>query len=202
MSRRRWFLPESVDLLAMLQAQAVITEEGMQAVVTWMAGDAAAADEVRACEHRADRAKRELWRALRDSFAPPIDAEDLFTLSADLDEVLNSAKDLVRETEVMGMQPDPPMASMAQLLAEAVKHLAAAFGRLGSSGAATEDADRAIKSLRRVERVYRVAMSELLHEHDLHEVMGRREAYQRLSRIADLVHRVADRIWYAVVKEA
>ena len=37
---------------------------------------------------------------------------------------------------------------------------------------------------------------------DLREVMSRREMYRRLSRIGDLVHIVAERVWYAVVKEA
>ena len=45
-------------------------------------------------------------------------------------------------------------------------------------------------------------MSALLQVTDLREVMGRREVYRRLSRIADLVHAVAERVWYAVVKEA
>jgi hypothetical protein len=63
-------------------------------------------------------------------------------------------------------------------------------------------ADAAIKCQRRVEHSYRSAMSTLLHDVDLREVMGRREAYRRLSRIGDLVHTVAERVWYAVVKES
>jgi uncharacterized protein Yka (UPF0111/DUF47 family) len=201
-SRKRWFLPEDTDLLGMLREQAQLTVEGMHALVAWADGNADAATEVRALEHRADDAKRALWRAVRDAFSPPIDAEDLFSLSADLDEVLNAAKDLVREMEVMGMEPDPPMSDMSRLLAEAVEHLADAFAHLKADGAATDLADAAIKSQRRVEHVYRAAMSTLLAESDVAEVMGRREAYRRLSRIADLVHRVAERIWYSVVKEA
>ena len=53
-----------------------------------------------------------------------------------------------------------------------------------------------------MEHAYRAAMSALLEVADLREVMGRREVYRRLSRIADLVHTVAERIWYTVVKEA
>jgi hypothetical protein len=53
-----------------------------------------------------------------------------------------------------------------------------------------------------VEHAYRVAMSALLEVADLREVMGRREAYRRLSRLADHIHTVAERIWYTVVKEA
>jgi uncharacterized protein Yka (UPF0111/DUF47 family) len=203
MSKRRWFLPESPDLLGLLREQVVITMEGMEALVAWAGGDAAAGDTVRACEHRADDTKRVLWRELRDAFSPPIDAEDLYTLSANLDEVLNAAKDLVRELEVLGFAPDQPAHEMAQLLADGVGHLSDAFGRIGAQeGDATECADAAIKSQRRVEKVYRSAMSALLQVDDLRAVISRRDMYRQLSHIGDLVHAVAERIWYAVVKEA
>ena len=150
----------------------------------------------------ADVAKRELWRVLRDAFSPPLDAEDLYTLSADLDEVLNAAKDLVREMEVMDMEPDAPTREMVAFLAQAVRHLADAFRFLNTDDDATEAADAAIKGQRRIERAYRPAMSALLQVEDLREVMSRREIYRRLSRMGDLVHTVAERIWYSVVKEA
>jgi hypothetical protein len=35
----------------------------------------------------------------------------------------------------------------------------------------------------------------------LREVMGRRELYRRLSRIAETMADVAARVWYAAVKE-
>jgi len=198
---RRWFLPENPDLLAMLRDQTAITVEGMDALVGWSSGDTSAAQKVRDCEHRADTAKRALWRALRDAFSPPLDAEDLYALSADLDEVLNAAKDLVREMEVMDMEPDVPTREMISCLAEAVGHLADAFRRLGTGEDATQSADAAIKSQRNLERVYRPAMSALLDETDLRDVIGRREVYRRLSRIGDLVLTVAERVWYSVVKE-
>jgi uncharacterized protein Yka (UPF0111/DUF47 family) len=186
----------------MLREQAGISVEGMRALVRWSGGDAAAAEAVRACEHRADDAKRALWRTLRDAFSPPIDAEDLFTLSADLDEVLNSAKDLVREMEVMNMAPDLPMLRISELLSDAVEQLQEAFAALGTKEDPTIHADAAIKSQRKVEHTYRAAMSALLDVPELREVIGRREAYRRLSRIGDDIHRVAERVWYAQVKEA
>jgi len=96
MSTKRWFLPESPDLLGMLHEQAAITVEAMDALVAWSGGDLIASAVVRECEHRADETKRRLWRSLRESFSTPLDAEDLYSLSADLDEVLNAAKDLTR----------------------------------------------------------------------------------------------------------
>jgi hypothetical protein len=52
--RQRWFLPETPDVLGLLGQQLAVTVEGMDAFAAWAAGDAAAADTVRACEHRAD----------------------------------------------------------------------------------------------------------------------------------------------------
>ena len=199
MTKRRWFLPENVDLLTMLRAQAAITVEGMDALVAWTAGDHDAANEVRHCEHRADTAKRELWRALRDAFSPPMDAEDLFTLSADLDEVLNGAKDLVREIEVTDLTPDPTMRDMATALAESVRHLGDAFAGLGGSGDPTTDADAAIRSQRHIERLYRAALADELA--GATDVVERRDTYRAFLQLGDRLHRVADRVWYATVKE-
>ncbi len=200
---KHWFLPKDPDLLGLLCEQAAITVDGMHALVAWAAGEAAAAEHVREYEHQADDKKRQLWRELRDAFSPPIDAEDLFSLSSDLDEVLNAAKNLVRELEVMQLTPDTPTHEMSLLLAKATQYLADAFTRLGKQERdATECADAAIKSTRRVEHVYRSAMSALLQVDDLSEVTAQREAYRRLSRIGDHIHTVAERVWYTVMKEA
>jgi uncharacterized protein Yka (UPF0111/DUF47 family) len=205
--RRSWFLPERPDVLGMLRHQAAITCEGMVALVAWANAEPDAAQRVRDLEHQADHAKRDLRLALTNAFITPIDAEDLYVMSERLDAVLNGAKDTVRESEVMGIPADEAVAAMAVLLADGASHLATAFERLDpdrrdKAGApATEAADAAVKSQRRLERVYREAASALLAIDDLREVMGRRELYRRFSRISEILIEAADRVWYATVKE-
>ena len=203
-----WFLPEVRDVLGMLRAQASVTVEGLEALTAWAGsgGDATDADRVRACEHAADERKRELRRALTESFTTPLDAEDLYTMSERLDAVMNGAKDAVRESEIMHVTPDEHMHAMAELLLDGVRHLETAFDALaqdgrGPEGAATEAADAAVKSQRHLERAYRKAASSLIDVDDLREVLGRRELYSRFSRISELVITVAERVWYATVKE-
>lgn len=207
--RRRlsWFLPENPDVLGMLRRQAQVTIEAMDALVAWTTGDSGAADTVREKEHEADEVKRQLRVALRNAFITAIGAEDIYVLSERLDSVMNGAKDAVREAEVMDLKPDDAIAAMASLLAEGVRHLADAFARLEAHAndgddVATSAADDAIKSGRQLEHVYRKAMSALVQEDDLREVMGRRELYRRFSRISEGVAEVAERVWYASVKEA
>ena len=204
MRTRRWFLPETPDVLGMLRAQAAVTVEGMDALVAWANGEQAAADRLRDCEHRADDRKRELRAALSVAFTTPLEPEDLFELSRGLDRVLNGAKNTVREAEVMRTAPDPPICEIATHLAEGARCVADAFAALvdGTSDQATEAADLAHDSQRPVERVYRAAMSALIGIDDLREVAARRELYRRLARTSDGLVDVAERVWYSVLKES
>lgn len=202
-----WFLPENPDVLGTLRRQAAVTMEGMEALVEWAGGDVAASDRLRDAEHRADEVKLQLRAGLKEAFITPVGAEDLFVMSGRLDAVLNGAKDAVRESEVMAIAPDATVAGMAACLAEGVHHLADAFDRLGQKEngdgeAATDAADKAVKTQRQLERVYRAGMSALLEVQDLREVIGRRELYRRFARIGDELIEAAERVWYAAVKEA
>ncbi|MGZ4391053.1 MAG: DUF47 domain-containing protein [Gaiellaceae bacterium] len=204
MTRRRWFLPETPDVLGKLRAQTAITTDAMEALVAWAAGERGAADRLRECEHRADDCKRELRAALTVAFTTPLEPEDIFELSTQLDRALNSAKNAVREAEVMEIGPDEAISEMAAELAAGVRDLSDAFEQLaaGARAAATEAADRAAKSQTRVEKVYRQAMSALVAVDDLREVAAKRELYRRLARTSDDLREVAERVWYSVLKES
>ena len=202
--KHRWFLPDTPDVLGMLHTQAEITARGIDAFAAWAAGDTARAEDVRDAEHECDEVRRELVDTVRQAFTTPMQPEDLFQLSSDLDRVINGAKNTVREAESMDFPPDPATAEMAVLLAEGAHHLVTAIKALsGVRGlSSTKTADAAVKSQRDLERVYRAAAGELLEITDFHVVVGRREFYRRVSAISDDIVSVADRIWYSRVKES
>ena len=204
MRRHRWFLPETPDVLGMLREQTAITIEGMEALIAWSNGEPGAADRLRECEHRADDRKRELRAALTIAFTTPLEPEDIFELSTELDRMLNSAKNTVREAEVMETGPDEAISQMAVELAAGVRDLGGALEQLsaGERVAATEAADRAAKSQTRIEKIYRRSMSALVAVDDLREVAARRELYRRLARTSDVLREVAERVWYSVLKES
>ena len=203
MKLHRWFLPEQPDVLGMLERQLEVTTDGMDALVAWARGDLSRADLIRSLEHRGDEHKRELEAALTTAFTTPLEPEDLYTLSRGIDWLLNLSKDLVRESEVMATPPDDALAEMCERLAESVHLVSDAVHELGrGSGLATEKANAALKAQRQIEKVYRDAMASLVGVDDLREVMARRELYRRVARIGEVVVDVAERVWYAVVKEA
>ena len=199
---RRWFLPESPDLLGLLARQGEVTIRGMDAFSAWSKGDRSQSATLHGVEHQGDLASREVLLAVKDAFVTPISPEDIYEISERLDVVLNAAKNLVREAELLGMDPNPPMVEMADLVGLGVRDLVRAFPALASDpNGATECADAAVRQQRALEHVYRRAMSALLQIDDIHEVAGRRELYRRCARMGDAIEGVAHRIWYAVVKE-
>ena len=199
---QRWFLPEMPDVVGMLGRQLDVTREGVDALVAWAHGDSSQVDVIRSLEHRGDEHKRELEAALTTAFTTPLEPEDLYTLSRGIDWILNHSKDLIRESEVMACPPDEALAEMCEALAESVHLLSEAVERLGSrADGATERANEALRAQRRIEKIYRDAMASLLDLDDLREVTARRELYRRMSRIGEVVVDVAERVWYAIVKE-
>jgi len=202
-TRKRWFLPETPDVLGMLRRQTAITIDGADAFTRWAGGDAAGAQTVLDAERQGDLAKRDLLSALREAFVTPIEPEDLFALSRGIDRILDYVADLVKESEAMASAPDEGIATMAARLGDALRHLDDALSKLGSDGDhATASADAAIAAQRELETAYYAGMVGLLSVEDRTERITRRELYRRSSRIGEAVVDVAERVVYAVVKQS
>jgi len=202
--KRRWFLPDTPDLIGQLGVQAGITLEGVDAFADWAAGDESAGKALPGIEQRGDAAKRELLDQLRDAFITPLAPEDLFALSRGIDWILDYARDLVSESEAMSSPPDARLAEMAGLIRDAVGHIVEAINHLGtrSNDGASEAADRAIRVERNLEHAYYRGMAELLAIDQRNERISSRELYRRCTRIGEEVVDVAERIIYSVVKES
>ena len=124
--RMHWFLPETPDVLGTLRVQAEVTVRGLTAFAAWARGAARTGPVVRAIEHEANGIRRTLQAQLRQAFSTPIDQEDLYSLSELLDGVLNAAKNIVREVEVLAINPDERAAELADELVEGMTHVRAA----------------------------------------------------------------------------
>lgn len=200
---KHWFLPNTPDVLATLGRQVDVTVAGLGAFAAWAHGDVDSAHTVRKSEHAADAVRRELAGELRSAFSTPLPQEDLFALSQLLDAVLNRAKNVVREADLLNLPPDERVAALADAAADGVAHLARGLKALTApDDTATLAADAAIAAERRMEKLYRAAMKDLLSEPDVLLTLARREIYRRMLEVGEGIDDVAERIWYAVVKES
>jgi uncharacterized protein Yka (UPF0111/DUF47 family) len=200
---RRWFLPETPDVIGLLRAQTAVTLDGLDALAAWAGGDAGSARVVRDAEPRGDAAKREVLNAVREAFILQLEPEDVFTLSRGIDWILDHARDLVEEADAMSVAPDSGMAEMVPFMMKATRQIDDAIGHLGrDDDRATAAADSAIKTARALQHVYYRETAKLLEVEEMRERIGLRELYRNCDRISEVVIDVAERIVYAVVKES
>ncbi len=153
--------------------------------------DLAVAKKIAATEKEEDEVRRILIEELMRTFITPFDREDIFSLSREIDDVLDYAYTTVDEMEILDVDPSPYMVRIASLLFEAAQEIELAVRRLQDNHftVAGDHAQRAKALENRVEAVYREALADLFHGvkdfKAMMNVLKVREIYRHLSNAAD-----------------
>lgn len=187
-----FFKPKPNKFVQLLIEQANLTSKGLQILVAYMANqDPQTASDLNRTEKEADEVRRILIEELLRTFVTPFDREDIFSLSREIDDIIDYANTTVDEMEILKVKPTPHMHQMASLLHDAAVELHLAVQRLQDKHytVANEHVQRAKNLENRVETVYREALAELFHEpKDIKRIMTIlkvREIYRHLSNSAD-----------------
>ena len=202
--RRFWqnIFPPQHDFFGLLRLQADRTLDSLEELLAWMRGDdPERGARGRQLEHECDEIRGQVEKELHQAFSTPIDREDIFNVSRRLDEVVNYAKNTVREMEIFDIRADEGMVAMTEILVEGGKALRDAFHHLETDMAATQEAaKRAKKSERNLEKAYRRSVAELMSGEDIKQILLKREVYRHLSNTADRIDEVADTLLHIVFK--
>ncbi len=203
---RKLFRKRHSIFIKLIQDQANLTLQGMEALKAYMGGqDPNAAANLTKIEKEADEARRILIDELNKTFVTPFDREDIFNLSRTIDDVLDYAYSTMIEMEILKVEPTPFMQRMASLLRDAAFELSMAADRLDEHpGVSNDHAQRAKALENRVEEVYREALADLFSGvEDIQHVVKMlkfREVYRHLSNAADHGDEAANVIADIVVK--
>lgn len=176
----------------MLIEQARLTGKGLDLLKTYMSNqDPEIAHALNQTEKEADEVRRILIEELLHTFLTPFDREDIFTLSREIDDIIDYANTTVDEMEILKVKPTEQMQHMASLLHDAALELLMAVERLQDKHytVANEHVQRAKALENRVENVYREALAELFrgpkdNKHIIN-MLKVREIYRHLSNAAD-----------------
>jgi predicted phosphate transport protein (TIGR00153 family) len=206
MDIRNLFKGRQDRFLQLLLEQAALTLKGLDLLSQYMEDqNPAIAEQILFTEKEADEVRRILIDELLRTFVTPIDREDIFALSRDIDDVLDYADTTVDEMEILKVEPTDYMRRMASLLREAAYEIHVGVQRLDDHpGVASEHAQRAKALENRVEHVYREALADLFSgpqdvEHVV-QMLKLREVYRHLSNAADRGDEAANVIADIVVK--
>ncbi len=192
MGLRDIFKPKPNKFLVLLVEQATLTVKGLELLREYLQKrDSAVAKKIAATEKEEDEVRRILIEELMRTFITPFDREDIFSLSREIDDVLDYAYATVDEMEILDVDPSPYMVRMASLLFEAAQEIEMAVRRVQDNHltVAGDHAQRAKALENRVEAVYREALADLFHGvkdfKAMMNVLKVREIYRHLSNASD-----------------
>ena len=207
MSLRNIFKPKPNKFLQLLVEQTSLTVQGLELLKIYLEKrDSSMAGKIITTEKEADEVRRILIEELMHTFITPFDREDIFSLSREIDDVLDYAATTVDEMEILDVTPTVYMTRMAALLFDASGEIKLAIERLYDNHltVASDHAQRAKALENRVEAVYREAIADLFRgaksSKHIVEMLKVREIYRHLSNAADRTDQAANVISDVIMK--
>jgi uncharacterized protein len=189
-----------VDFFDLLLDQAEKTNAGCHALVKFLDGEGSP-EEISRLEREADDIRRILIDELHQTFITPIDREDIYALSGAIDDVIDHAKNTVKEMEIFEVESNEHLCQMAELLQKGAEQLVGAMRHLKKNpNVAVEYAVRAKRIENRMNDNYLAALKQLFSGHDPRIMFCLREIYRHFNRSADKVDEAANIISNVVVK--
>ncbi|HEX7567762.1 MAG TPA: DUF47 family protein [Anaerolineaceae bacterium] len=186
------FKPKPNKFLQLLVEQTNLTVKGLGQLKVYLTKRTTeGARLVSNTEKEADEVRRIVIEELMRTFVTPFDREDIFSLSREIDDVLDYANTTVDEMEILDVTPTPYMVRMASLLFEASQELSLAVERLQDNhlSVAQDHAQRAKAFENRVEQVYREAIADLFRGpknfKQVMTILKVREIYRHMNNASD-----------------
>ena len=207
MDIRNIFSRKPEKILQLLLNQSSLTMKGLDWLKTYMGKHGTTvALEISNVEREADEVRRILIEELMRTSITPFDREDIFSLSREIDDVIDYANTTVDEMEILGVSPTPFMARMASLLYDASVEINFAILRLQDRhlSVASNHCQRAKTLENSVEALYREAIAALFQEpksmKQVVNILKVREIYRHLSNAADREDMAANVISNIIMK--
>ena len=191
--------PPRHDFYRMLQAQADETVIAVKALVDWLkAGDMSEPRELVHIEQHADDIRHDMEHVLVESFSTPFDRQDIYSISRQMDYVINWSLSTALEMRAFNIKPDAAMLGMAEALLSGVKLMSDAIRTMQSEPAKAETYVPLMrKAGRDIDETYVRALALAFEEKDLRIPLKKREIYHHLRdagrnlvATVDTLHRI------------
>lgn len=192
--------PPKFDFHAMLVSQAESTVKGVELLLSALKGKRDHhLDELVELDRRTDELRHDMERKLGEAFSTPFDRQDIYSMSRQLESVMNFARTTLVEMDAFDVESDRCMLDMSEHLLVGTREITEAL-RVLSAG--LDKTDIIIKVLRKeeelLEETYILGMREVFLLPDHMMVLKKREIYHHLKDAgralgasADILHRAA-----------
>jgi len=195
--------PAKYDFPAMINDQAKSTADGITALKHWLSDPVPEnAHRLRALTREADTIRMGMESCLIEAFVTPFDRQDIYSLSVEMDRIIESAKSLMELMIAYEVPADNVVCGMILHLEEGTNKFHTAVNLLI---AAPLEAEKSIADIRRcqaaVEEDYRHGSASLFKTGDIIQMAKYREIYHSMLEAAlhlgytvDIFHKIVVRI--------
>jgi hypothetical protein len=193
--------PREHDFYAMLGAQADRTVTGVRALVAWL--DAVPPEnpgELERIETEVDSMRHAMEEKLISSFSTPFDRQDIYSISRQMDYILNYALETAKEMYAFGVPPDPYIRAMTGYLLSGSECIARGVHALDEDKARVEEEIRhARDAYNALEDRYILGMAVILKTNDALQAIRTREIYHHLRDAGRAMRNTLDILHNAVI---
>lgn len=195
--------PVKRDFYKMLSEQAKATNRGVKSLDSWFTSRSKEDYQLVFSEtDKADEIRFDMEKNLIEAFVTPFDRQDIYSLSVEMDRVIEYAKSTLQEMEAFGVIPDSIIVKMVKQLCKGTEGLAGAIDVLKEDPVKSQIYIENIRKIQLgVEADYRAGMVELFNGADLMNAMKYREVYHHIKDAAihlgyttDVLHKIVVRI--------
>jgi uncharacterized protein len=160
--------------------------------------------EIKDLEHQGDETTHEIIRALNQTFVTPFDREDIHTLAAGLDDILDYIEEVADTTNLYRISEIPsPARELARLIAQAVEQIEQAIGKLEVGKGGEENVIEVHRLEDLGDSISRRAIAELFSgQHLPLEVIKLKDLYGLLEDALDRCEQVANVLEGIAIKNA
>jgi hypothetical protein len=193
--------PREYDFEHMLAIQSDRTVEGTEAFIVWLETDPLLNPaELERIETEVDHMRHDMEDKLIRSFSTPFDRQDIYSISRQMDYILNFTKETAKEMYAFDVRPDIPIRSMAKHLCDGAMCLSRGIKKINSDKDLVEEEIRhARDSYHQMEDMYIAGMADLFRTDDAMNALRTREIYHHLRDAGRAMRDTLDILHNAVI---
>lgn len=196
------FFPVKYDFYGMLNKQAELNMLGIDRLHKWLSSRSKnEKEELLRYVNEADEVRLDMESKLIEAFTTPFDREDIYSISVEMDKVIEFAKSTLESMEAYEVKPNDIIINMVEKLKEGTDFLFESLRILESNPLKSQQNIIKMRETHvEVEQLYRDGMSELFKCNDPMHALKQREVYHHikdasanLEYTVDIFHRIVVR---------
>lgn len=193
------FFPVKYDFYGMLNKQAELNMLGVNMLYKWLSSRSKnEKEELLRYVKEADEVRHDMESKLIEAFITPFDREEIYSISVEMDKIIEFAKSTLESMEAYEVEPNNVIINMVEKLKEGTDFLFESLTILESNPIKSQqNIIKMRETYIEVEQFYRDGMAELFKCNDPMHALKQREVYHHikdasayLEYTVDIFHRI------------